>query len=239
MRMPNGPESRGEQNWWMSRGGEVYGPYDYQTVLFCRQDGRIVDDDYVKCGDEPWQRASEALPKAGPAAGPASPTPPPRSNSQKWIIIGVVAGAAFMLLAALAIFAAILFPVFSRAKEPSQARVCLSNVKQLGVALTMYTMDYHGHLPPANSWEEAVAPYIGDAEILAEILACPVTGKHYIFNEALSGLDMKDLDNPQATPMLWDPALDAEGLVGPHGGQFNVCYADGHARWCDKLPSAN
>jgi len=51
MRMPNEPHSSGEQNWWMSRGGEVYGPYDYQTVLFCRQDGRIVDDDYVKCGD--------------------------------------------------------------------------------------------------------------------------------------------------------------------------------------------
>jgi len=142
-----------------------------------------------------------------------------------------VAGAAFMLLAALAIFAAILFPVFGRAKDKAQATVCLSNIKQLGVALTMYTTDYQEHLPPADSWEEAVAPYIMNAEILA----CPVTGKHYIFNEALSGLDMKDIDNPVETPMLWEPALDAEGLVGPHEGRFNVCYVDGHAQMVDEL----
>jgi len=235
--MPKGRTDQNEQNWWMSRGGKVYGPYDYQTVLFCRQDGRIVDDDYVKCGEEPWRRASEALPeaRAGVPAARTSPRRPSRPSSQKWVIIAVVAGAAFMLLAALAVFAAILFPVFGRAKEKAQATACLANVKQLGVALMMYTTDYEERLPDADSWEEAVAPYIMNAEILA----CPVTGQRYIFNEALSGVDLKDLDNPQETPMLWEPALHAEGLVGPHGGQFNVCYADGHAKMVDRLPTAD
>ena len=234
--MPKERADQDEQNWWMSRGGEVYGPYDYQTVLFCRQDGRIVDDDYVKCGEEPWRRASEALPKAGPAAGPAFPTPPPRSSSQKWIIIGVVAGAAFMLLAALAVFAAILFPVFGRAKEKAQATACLSNVKQLGLALMIYAADHEETLPKADSWKDAIAEYVGDNEAL---FICPTTGQRYIFNEVLSGADLKDLDNPQETPILWEPALDAGGLVGPHGGQFNVCYADGHAQMVDELPTAN
>ncbi len=238
MTMPNEPQSGGEQNWWTSRGGEVYGPYDYQTLLFCRQDGRIVDDDYVKCGDEPWQRASEALPEPGAAATAArtSPPHPSRPSSQKWIIIAVVAGAAFMLLAALAIFAAILFPVFGRAKEKAQATACLSQVKQLGLALMMYAADHEETLPEADSWEDAIAEYAGDNEAL---FTCPTTGQRYIFNEALSGVDLKDLDNPQETPMLWEPALDAEGLVGPHGGQFNVGYADGHAKMVDKLPMAN
>ena len=238
MTMPNGPQSSGEQNWWTSRGGEVYGPYDYQTILFCRRDGRIVDDDYVKCGDEPWQRAAEALPEAQ-AAAPAARTSPPRPSrpsSQKWIIIGVVAGAAFMLLAALAIFAAILFPVFSRAKEKAQATACLSNVEQLGVALMMYAADHQEILPQASSWEEAIAEYAGDNEAL---FTCPVTGQRYIFNEALSGADLKELDNPGEMPMLWEPTLDAEGSVGPHGGQFNVGYADGHATMVDRLPTAN
>jgi len=238
MRMPNGPQSSGEQNWWMSRGGEVYGPYDYQTVLFCRQDGRIVDDDYVKCGEEPWRRASEALPTArlpGAAAG-ISPPHPARPSSQKWIIIAVVAGAAFMLLAALAMVAAILFPVFGRAKEKAQATACLSNAKQLGMALMMYATEHDDTLPDADSWEDAIAEYAGDSEAL---FTCPVTGQRYIFNEALSGVDLKYLDNPQATPMLWEPALDAEGSVGPHMGRFVVCYADGHATMVDRLPTAN
>ncbi len=221
-----------------SRGGEVYGPYDYQTIVFCRRDGRIVDDDYVKCGDGPWRRASEALPEPGAAvtAAGSSPPRPSRPSSQKWIIIGVVAGAAFMLLAALAVFAAILFPVFARAKEKAQATVCLSNVKQLGIAVLMYAADHEDTLPEADSWKDAITEYAGDNEAL---FVCPVTGQRYIFNEVLSAVALKDMDNPAETPMLWEPALDAEGLVGPHGGQFNVGYADGHAQMVDKLPTAN
>ena len=101
----------------------------------------------------------------------------------------------------------------------------------------MYAADHEEALPQVDSWEEAISEYTEYAD--AEVLTCPATGKHYLFNEALSGVDLKDLDNPQATPMLWDPALDAEGLVGPHMRQFNVCYVDGHAKMVDKLPTAN
>ena len=236
--MPKEPGGQDEQNWWMSRGGEVYGPYDYQTVLFCRQDGRIVDDDYVKCGEEPWRRASEALPEARAAAAATrtSPPRPSRPSSQKWIIIGVVAGAAFMLLAALAVFAAILLPVFGRAREKAQETASLSNVKQLGMAVLMYAADHEEILPEANSWKEAIAEYVGDNKA---IFTCPVTGQGYIFNKVLSGVDLKDIDNPQQTPMLWEAPLDAGQPVGPHMGRFVVCYADGHATMVDKLPTAD
>jgi len=236
--MPKQRADQDEQNWWMSRGGKVYGPYDYQTILFCRQDGRIVDDDYVKCGEEPWRRAAEALPEARAAAAAArtSPLRPSRTSSQKWIIIGVVAGAAFMLLAAIAIVAAILLPVFGRAKEKAQEAASLSNISQLGMAVLMYAADHNETLPDADTWKEAIAEYVGDNEA---VFTCPTTGQGYIFNEALSGVDLKDLDNPQEIPMLWEPALDAQGSVGPHMGQFVVCYADGHAKVVDRLPTAD
>jgi len=236
--MPKGRADQNEQNWWMSRGGEVYGPYDYQTVLFCRRDDRIVDDDYVKCGEEPWRRASEALPEARPAAAAArtSPPHPSRPSSQKWIIIAVIAGAAFMLLAALAIFAAILLPVFGRAKEKAQEAASLSNVKQLGMAVLMYAADHEETLPEANSWEEAIAEYVGDNKA---IFICPATGQSYTFNEALSCVDLKDLDNPQQTPMLWAPLRVTKRAAGPYQGQFAVCYADGHATIVDELPTAD
>jgi prepilin-type processing-associated H-X9-DG protein len=43
--------------------------------------------------------------------------------------------------------AAILFPVFAQARERARATTCLSNMKQVGLALTMYAQDYDEMLP--------------------------------------------------------------------------------------------
>lgn len=52
-----------------------------------------------------------------------------------------------VVIAILAILAAILFPVFSRAKAAAKGTACLSNLKQLGTAFAIYTADYDGDYP--------------------------------------------------------------------------------------------
>lgn len=52
-----------------------------------------------------------------------------------------------VVVAIIAILAAILFPVLSRARERAQAVACASNLKQFGAAFTMYAGDYDGRLP--------------------------------------------------------------------------------------------
>ena len=47
-----------------------------------------------------------------------------------------------VVIAIIAILAAILFPVFARARAKAQQTTCLSNMKQLGLALNMYASDY-------------------------------------------------------------------------------------------------
>lgn len=47
-----------------------------------------------------------------------------------------------VVIAIIAILAAILFPVFARAREKARQTSCLSNVKQLGLAWDMYSQDY-------------------------------------------------------------------------------------------------
>src|SRR5512139_1836154 len=47
-----------------------------------------------------------------------------------------------VVIAIIAILAAILFPVFAQAREKARAASCLSNVKQLSLALIMYANDY-------------------------------------------------------------------------------------------------
>jgi prepilin-type N-terminal cleavage/methylation domain-containing protein/prepilin-type processing-associated H-X9-DG protein len=47
-----------------------------------------------------------------------------------------------VVIAIIAILAAILFPVFAQAREKARAAACISNCKQIGLAITMYTQDY-------------------------------------------------------------------------------------------------
>ncbi|MBP8954244.1 MAG: prepilin-type N-terminal cleavage/methylation domain-containing protein, partial [Armatimonadetes bacterium] len=46
-----------------------------------------------------------------------------------------------VVIAIIAILAAILFPVFARARAQARKTSCLSNLKQIGLAMTMYVTD--------------------------------------------------------------------------------------------------
>ncbi|MGE5532471.1 MAG: type II secretion system protein, partial [Bacteroidota bacterium] len=54
-----------------------------------------------------------------------------------------------VVIAIIAILAAILFPVFAKAREKARQSSCLSNVRQYGTALMAYTQDYDERFPNA------------------------------------------------------------------------------------------
>jgi prepilin-type N-terminal cleavage/methylation domain-containing protein len=56
-----------------------------------------------------------------------------------------------VVIAIIAILAAILFPVFARAREKARQAACTSNVKQIGLAWMMYVQDFDECYPPNNS----------------------------------------------------------------------------------------
>src|SRR5262245_52449406 len=80
-----------------------------------------------------------------------------------------------VVIAIIAILAAILFPVFAQARDKARQAVCLSNCKQLGTSINMYTQDfdetfpqgYHG--PSKNSWGKVTVPYVKNMDIFT----CP------------------------------------------------------------------
>ena len=75
-----------------------------------------------------------------------------------------------VVIAIIAILAAILFPVFAQAREKARQAGCLSNMKQLGLAVTMYASDYDESLPMWHwgrrdqpqplIWYHALKPYV-------------------------------------------------------------------------------
>lgn len=67
-----------------------------------------------------------------------------------------------VVIAIIAILAAILFPVFAQAKEAAKKTACLSNTKQIGLALLMYCNDYDDMTPSIAGVDspELMMPYI-------------------------------------------------------------------------------
>lgn len=74
-----------------------------------------------------------------------------------------------VVIAIIAILAAILFPVFSQAKAAAKKTVDLSNMKQIALALTMYSDDNDDQIPPCRedllnkgqtTWVDAIQPYV-------------------------------------------------------------------------------
>jgi len=58
-----------------------------------------------------------------------------------------------VVIAIIAILAAILFPIFMRAKESARVSACVSNLRQIGIALQTYAEAWHGTNPVvANIW---------------------------------------------------------------------------------------
>jgi prepilin-type N-terminal cleavage/methylation domain-containing protein/prepilin-type processing-associated H-X9-DG protein len=84
-----------------------------------------------------------------------------------------------VVIAIIAILAAILFPVFARAREKARQTSCLSNIKQMGLACLMYAQDYDETLPrhcyqprpviPFGDfpWSHAVQPYAMNTQIFS------------------------------------------------------------------------
>ncbi len=52
-----------------------------------------------------------------------------------------------VVIAIIAILAAILFPVFAKAREAARQSVCLSNLKQIGLGIMQYVDDWKGRYP--------------------------------------------------------------------------------------------
>jgi prepilin-type N-terminal cleavage/methylation domain-containing protein/prepilin-type processing-associated H-X9-DG protein len=104
-----------------------------------------------------------------------------------------------VVIAIIAILAAILFPVFAKAREKARQSTCTSNVKQLSIGVLMYAQDYDDRLvplyapqasptPPGGYWvagyiylQQLIYPYTGSLKI-AHCPSSPIkaTGDVYI-----------------------------------------------------------
>lgn len=168
-----------------------------------------------------------------------------------------------VVIAIIAILAAILFPVFARARGKARQTSCLSNLKQIGLGLEMYSQDYDECLPdeyrPAcGGYAEVVQPYVRNSRIFV----CPdqagETHISYGFPEwhiqasayfgVISTIDIPSpcdvvllAENSSSWYSTRDPAHSAlfppDGNVAweRHNGGANYLFVDGHVKWLKKM----
>ncbi|HEX9996654.1 MAG TPA: DUF1559 domain-containing protein [Abditibacterium sp.] len=109
-----------------------------------------------------------------------------------------------VVIAIIAILAAILFPVFGRARENARRSSCQANVKQIGLGIKQYIQDYDEKFPlqgttAATGWAIQLQPYLKSTQIFqcpsetnppgttAELTAGTPQYTDYWYNQRLSG----------------------------------------------------
>lgn len=71
-----------------------------------------------------------------------------------------------VVIAIIAILAAILFPVFAKARESARAAQCQSNLKQIGIAIRMYGEDYDGKMVQAEQTQGGFTPTLHATNVI-------------------------------------------------------------------------
>jgi prepilin-type N-terminal cleavage/methylation domain-containing protein/prepilin-type processing-associated H-X9-DG protein len=125
-----------------------------------------------------------------------------------------------VVIAIIAILAAILFPVFARARENARRASCQSNLKQIGLGMMMYTQDYDERYPMAEwttspavdgAWPVLLQPYLKSVQIFH----CPSDsadeGSSYILNNYFENWPEASVDSPSTTLMITEGQLFTGG----------------------------
>ena len=117
-----------------------------------------------------------------------------------------------VVIAIIAILAAILFPVFAKAREKARQTSCLSNLKQLGLAIMQYAQDYDERIigyvggtgNPSPAWYQVVEPYLKNTQILACPSANLGTNAYGWNNELAGSTAIGTILQPAATVLVAD-----------------------------------
>ena len=138
-----------------------------------------------------------------------------------------------VVIAIIAILAAILFPVFSKAREKARQSTCTSNQKQLALATLMAVQENDETMPSTGEFWTAIS-------VSGKVLQCPTAGKSvanaYGYSNRVAGRGMGEIGSPVSEELTADAISDLQGniLLTKNDAEFRhdssiiVSYVDGH-----------
>ena len=161
-----------------------------------------------------------------------------------------------VVIGIIGLLAGLLLPTLSRAKEAGRSTACLGNLRQIGIALQLYTQDNNNRLPimydrgtnaaAASNALPAMDSVLSNHLGSVQVLKCPSdqkqlflqTGSSYSWNVLVNGKDAEHLDvnllgielrfQAHEVPLVFDKESFHKARGEKKG--VNYLYADGHIK---------
>ena len=157
----------------------------------------------------------------------------------KGIAIAGICISAVMCIVSLALVAAVALPALAKVKSKRQNSDCVSNVKQVSLAIRLYADENEGKCPQAADWCDAITPNLAGKHVFQ----CPQRAGNegaFAFNAKLAGKTLSAI--PPDTVMIfesssgWNFTGGADDVIQrpPHGRNFVFGFADGSVREINK-----
>jgi prepilin-type N-terminal cleavage/methylation domain-containing protein/prepilin-type processing-associated H-X9-DG protein len=166
-----------------------------------------------------------------------------------------------VVIAIIAILAAILFPVFAKAREKARQTSCLSNIKQLAIAMLSYVQDYDEMFPGLGynwsdgsyadrAWAWRIEPYCKNVQLFkcpsqtnTDARACSYCAAQGL-GTRYAGNALGSVESPSQCIMMSEEnnlsvdTIDkanwssiAYSAGSRHNNGQNMNFVDGHAKW--------
>jgi prepilin-type processing-associated H-X9-DG protein len=130
-------------------------------------------------------------------------------------------------------------PSMARRRSDAMHIASESNLKQIALAIIMYTQDHSEKLPDADKWVDEIMPYVKTEAVFHDPAAPAGQRWSYAYNKNLSGVKFASLANPAQTVLAFDSTLGTKNArdtgasvpkPGLHAGASDFAFADGHVQ---------
>jgi len=146
-----------------------------------------------------------------------------------------------VVIAILAVLMYILSPVLAKAREKVRQTTCLSNQRQIAMAIVMEVKDVNERFPTSEEVWSAI-------KLKSDVLICPTSDEQqnsYGYNASLSGMPMASITSTTSTIVTGDALHGLPGniITTPdqydhrHNGSFIASFVDGHTALIKEPPA--